>query len=350
MNDLLAHLKMTSPVILVTGSYPPEVCGVGDYVQKLSESLEAKRHRVKIFHKSGWSIRYLVRYLKEIKENCPQIIHFQYPTEGYGYSFLPMLLMLFLPGERIIITIHEYSSRTFKARVFTFFMILMARVVIVTNEEEKIFIKQNFLLRRKDIEVINIGSNILASTESDKPFMNRQVDIAYFGHIRPIKGLEGFLDCIEKIRMAAGASINVCIIGQTIPKYQSYFEGIKMRAEKLGISFILNGSQNDTAVNLSNCKIVYLPFIDGVSARRGSLAAAAMNGCVVISTFSRSGLVNDFFEKYCYLVRDNNEAVILTRTLLNGDSLPRRASELATFFSWGSIADRHIEIYDKLLN
>jgi glycosyltransferase involved in cell wall biosynthesis len=328
-------------ILLVTGSYPADICGVGDYSKKLLESLNKESNIVELFYKKKWGIIYLFSYINEIKSKKANLVHFQYPTEGYGYSFLPLLLMIFLPKQKLIITIHELSNRTFKAKIFTLLMILFNNRIIVTNEMEYNFLKRIPVLKRKQIFVINIGSNIPASTNSLKNFSERKFDLAYFGHIRPIKGLESFISVSKSL----DASKKCVVIGQNLNKYQSYLEELQVKSSN--VSYILNGSVSETAENLSDCKIVYLPFPDGVSSRRGSLIAAALNGCIIVTTYSKDKLTNEFFSQYCYLVNNELEAVQLILELLSNKAFisTKETSKLMRMFSWEEIAKRHFEVY-----
>ena len=328
-------------ILLVTGSYPPDVCGVGDYSKKLLESLNKESDIVELFYKKKWGVINLFSYIKEIKSKKADLIHFQYPTEGYGYSILPLLLMLFLPKKKRIITIHELSNRTLKAKIFTLLLLFLNNNIIVTNEVENNYIKKIPILKRKKTFVINIGSNIPASTNSFKNFSERKFDLAYFGHIRPVKGLESFISVSKSL----DASKKCVVIGQNLNKYQSYLEELQVKSGN--VSYILNGLVSETAENLSDCKIVYLPFPDGVSSRRGSLMAAALNGCIIITTYSKDIVTNDFFSKYCYLVNNEFEAKKIIEQLLSKIEFvsAKDSSVLMDMFSWDEIAKKHFKEY-----
>jgi glycosyltransferase involved in cell wall biosynthesis len=333
-------MKNIKKILFVTASYPPDVCGVGDYSERLLNALNKEANLFELFYKTNWSVGNLFSYLKEIKSKKVDLIHIQYPTEGYGYSFLPLLLMAFLPKKKIIVTIHELSNRTFKARVFTMLLLFFSNKIIVTNEIEYGYLKKLPILNRKETFIINIGSNIPKSNKVFRSFSERKIDLAYFGHIRPIKGLESFITIANKF----SDTKRCAIIGQNLSKYQSYLGDLQIQSDK--IDYILNGSALQTADNLSECKIVYLPFPDGVSSRRGSLMAAALNGCVIVTTYSDDKITNDFFEKYCYLVNNEDKAEKIIEQLLDGDDcIDKNVSKLMDLFSWEEIAKKHFEVY-----
>lgn len=336
-------MKNIKKILIVTGSYPPDVCGVGDYSERLFHALNRKSNIFELFCKADWRLKNLVPYLKEIKSKKADLIHFQYPTEGYGYSFLPLLLMLFLPKEKMIVTVHELSNRTFKARLFTMTLLFFCDKIIVTNESEYAFLKKIPILNRKETFVINIGSNIPSSNTSGKVLSERKIDLAYFGHIRPQKGLESFIFVANQF-----CSTKKCtIIGQDLSKYQSYLKELRSKSDA-NIKYILDGSVSETADNLSDCKIVYLPFPDGVSSRRGSLMAAALNGCVIVTRYSLDKATNDFFKQYCYLVNNETEAKnVIQKLMNNGSCIDKDVSQLMALFSWEEIAKKHFDLYSK---
>jgi glycosyltransferase involved in cell wall biosynthesis len=327
-------------ILFVTGSYPPDVCGVGDYSERLFNVLNKGANLFELFYKTNWSVSNLFSYLKEIKSKKADLIHFQYPTEGYGYSFLPLLLLLFLPKKKLIVTIHELSNRTFKAQVFTMLLLFFSNKIIVTNEIEYQYLKKLPILNRKETFIINIGSNIPKSNNVFRSFSERKIDLAYFGHIRPIKGLESFITVANKFSNTKKCAI----IGQNLSKYHSYLAELQTKSDNT--NYILNEAVSETADNLSECKIMYLPFPDGVSSRRGSLMAASLNGCVIVTTYSDDKVTNDFFEKYCYLVNNEDEAKKIIELLLNrGDCVDKDVSKLMDLFSWEEIAKKHFEVY-----
>jgi glycosyltransferase involved in cell wall biosynthesis len=333
-------MKNINKILFVTGSYPPDVCGVGDYSERLFNELKTKFNFFELFYKANWSLNKLFPYLREIKSKNADLIHFQYPTEGYGYSFLPLLLMLFLPKKKLIVTVHELSNRTFKARLFTMILLFFSNKIIVTNEIEYAFLKKTPILKGKQIFIINIGSNIPRSKYGGRILAERKIDLAYFGHIRPIKGLESFVTVANKF-----SSTKKCvIIGQNLSQYQPYLKKLQTKSEN--IDYILNGAAPETADMLCECKIIYLPFPDGVSSRRGSLMAASLNGCVIVTTYSSDKLTNDIFEKYCYLVNSEDEAKSVIERLLNqGDFLDKEVTKLMNLFSWEEISRKHFDVY-----
>lgn len=332
-------------ILLVTGSYPPKHCGVGDYTYKLFEYLnKTDKFNLELFYRSDWSFKYYLKYLRELLSTKSDLYHFQYPTEGYGYSLLPLLLIVSLIRKKTIVTIHEISSRNKLAYIYTQLIIFFSNKIIVSNRLEEKHARR-FVFYNKKILVIPISSNIQESKLSSTIFQDRETDLAYFGHIRPLKGIESFLHSISHFNK----KIKIKLVGQVLEKYVDFFDKINIEAHELHVEMVLNKEENEVADILSQVKIVYLPFPDGISNRRGTLLASIQNGCVVVSTKSTIQDFNDFFEKYCYLVDTNQEAILIIERLLKGEIMPKEPKDIKYVFSWENVVDEHLKVYYNLV-
>lgn len=333
---------------MITGSFPPDVCGVGDYTHLLQKEIGKSGNDIAIFYKKNWSISNFFTYLKQLISIRADFNHLQYPTEGYGYSFLPLLLFAFLPRKSRIITIHEFSNRTKKAKLFTAALLYLFPQIICTNHEEYSYIKKYRFLRNKVVKIINIGSNIGPAQNLSKSLSERKFDIGYFGHIRPEKGIEDFIDTIK--RLSTLISIKCCIVGQVLARYEAYFDGLQKKCEGLPIEFILNKESDEVSNILSQIRICYLPFPDGISSRRGSMLAAAMANCIIVSRKSTVREVNDFFEPYAYLLDDVFHAADVIYSILKGAAVAKLDTAiLGAKFDWNQIIKEHLAFYDEVI-
>lgn len=122
----------TLKVLLISGSFPPLKCGVGEYsyhlVKTLATDLDVKLgvlssadydETVKkelvnvslIKNPFGWRVRDSLRILKSIANFAPDIVHLQYPTTEYRGllgRYLPLLLKL--RGIKVVQTWHEHYT------------------------------------------------------------------------------------------------------------------------------------------------------------------------------------------------------------------------------------------------
>ena len=73
-------------MLIITGTYPPRKCGVGDYCQNPLSTQQAKDWN--LYTDNNWSISTFFQKIKSIRNTNSKIINIQYPTVGYGKSLL----------------------------------------------------------------------------------------------------------------------------------------------------------------------------------------------------------------------------------------------------------------------
>ena len=75
-------------MILVTGTYPPEQCGVADYSHCLINSEEGKKTDWKVVYTKDVSFKGLINAIKTIKSINDNSVNIQYPSRGYAATIL----------------------------------------------------------------------------------------------------------------------------------------------------------------------------------------------------------------------------------------------------------------------
>ncbi|MGA9390861.1 MAG: glycosyltransferase, partial [Candidatus Sulfotelmatobacter sp.] len=122
-------------ILLISGSMPPMMCGVGDYTASLAKALGRRKDTsvavltdraatpmpsdfgFEVFPiANGWRMGDAVRIAKLVRHWHPDVVHVQYPTQGYGSRYLPWLLPTLFRVMRmpIVQTWHEYHMETVK--------------------------------------------------------------------------------------------------------------------------------------------------------------------------------------------------------------------------------------------
>lgn len=331
---------------MITGSFPPDVCGVGDYTFCLTNSLKTKGIKIEIITNQSWRIANSGRICNNIKKVRPDIIHVQYPTIGYGSGLAPQALSLRFP---CIVTLHEISLAHLLRRISLFPFSIRTKHIIFTSSFER-----NYALRyapwiKSFSSVIPIGSNI--SVGSNNLAKSNLKEIVYFGLIRPNKGLE---DVITLASLLKNNSLNLVIriIGSTDKKCLDYLEKLKADSVDLPVIWELGLPMENIAELLSESVIGYVPYPDGASERRGSLLALLANGVATITTrgsqtpLSLTGVVE--------FIKSPEEALRSILKLLTDQKslqdLITKGREYAANFAWDSIASKHIEIYKQMLS
>lgn len=265
---------------MVTGAYPPDVCGVGDYTGRLMAAAPASWQP---FVERDWSPRAAPGILRRLLRLRPRDVVVQYPTQGYGWSLVPHLLVVagwLTRRYRPVLALHEFTSLSGKAQLALALASHAAAQVIFTTAAERDRARAHRLFSsRVPTAVIGILSNIPVAAHPPA-FGARGIDIAYFGHIRPNKGLEAFLDVMTGLR-AADPAVRIAVIGEVPGGYEAFGDMAAARCREIGATMTTGLDDAQAGAALADVRILYLPFPDGVSARRGSVLAGLGNGAVV---------------------------------------------------------------------
>jgi len=297
---------MKEKILIVTSVYPPQICGVADYVYKMMHSKEGKC--LELFHTPDWSLQSLFEKIKQIRNSKAQVINLQYPSAAYGYGIVPHLICIYfsLFSKKIFsVTIHEYSQMGWKGRLSNILFLIFA------NQFELDYaIHINPYIKKKS-KIIKIYTNIKASNDI-LAIPERKYDVGYFGLIRDNKGLEEFIDVIGELKRYDPKLI-VYVMGQTQAQLSIHQREILNKLEEIDVILLLNKDENEVASILANTKIAYLPFPDGVSERRGSFLAVVQNRCIVVTTKGPFTIASH--DKICIYTNKENAKDTILKTL-----------------------------------
>lgn len=267
-------------LVMITGAYPPDICGVGDYTDRLMAAAPVSWLP---FVERDWSWRAVPGILRRLLRLGARDIVIQYPTQGYGWSLVPHLLVFvgwFTRRYRPVLALHEFMSLSRKSQLALALTSHAASRMIFTTEVERDRARAHLLFSsRVPTAVIGILSNI-PQTPQPAAFGMRTIDVAYFGHIRPNKGLEVFLNVIAGLREADPA-MRIAVIGEVPLGYEAFGEMVTARCGEIGGTMMTGLDDIEAGSALADVRLLYLPFPDGVSARRGSVLAGLGNGAIV---------------------------------------------------------------------
>ena len=128
-------------MIIITGSYFPDICGVGDFVTKLVKNSNFKHIKV---------TNYLEFFNMAKSTYFNNNILLEYPTQGYGWSLLPHFFTLFrwLTFKPIVVHLHEFKYQSLKNRLASYIFLFFSSKLIVTNKEEFLFLHKYFKKKR----------------------------------------------------------------------------------------------------------------------------------------------------------------------------------------------------------
>lgn len=271
-------------IIVMSGVYPPAICGVGDYASKLLQAPVAKSW--KPFTTSDWRLWRFPRIFGALSALNPSFVFVQYPTHGYGWSIAPHLLLI---GGKVLrrfkgaLVLHEFSQLSWRAQLCLAVTSHFCAHILFTSHFEQERARASFLFsRRVRSSAIGIRSNIPVAP-GDLSFEARPEEIGYFGHIWPRKGLETFLDVVAELKLHR-PQLRAYVMGQCPAGHEQFLDMVRARCAAAGIELILDLPDAAVAERLAETKILYLPFPDGISERRGSALAGMANGALIATT------------------------------------------------------------------
>lgn len=359
-------------VLLVTGSYPPMRCGVGDYTERLARAL-ADHCGIELQVLTSWSPRsdgdppWVCRVmtswkldgvghlLNTVKAFQPDIIHVQYPTQGYRVATAPGLLLLaarLRSAIPVIATWHEYPPLSFTRGLLCMqAFAALARGIIVVRPEYRVRGLLAMLVSKAPIRFIPNASVIpkVSLSESERTALRaslncggRQV-VSFFGFSYPHKGAD------QLFEFADPDHHHLVFIGDLLPD-DSYHQSLlrlaasnRWRGHTTVTGFVDPGT---AARLLAASDAAVFPFTEGGGDWNSSLHAAMIQGTFVMTTStSVHGYVperNIYYAQPCNL--DDLRAALRQYA---GTRLPEGQGESDD--PWKKIAAEHVELYNAVL-
>ena len=360
-------------VLLVTGSYPPMRCGIGDYSLRLAEALVASGVKVgvltsvldeKIQETKGvevfsvikaWRLKELPMAIKIIRSWAADIVHIQHPTQGYSDGFLPWVLPLvsFLMKKKVVQTWHEAYCRSKVFKLFLKSVVPSSLIFVRSNYRDCLHPALRWSLWGKKTEYIPSASCIpcvrlddLRRMELKKHYLKDQKRlIVFFGFIYPHKGVELLFE------IADPTLDQIIIAGVIDRKEKDYLARINELASspswkgKVTITDFLPAQ--DIADLLAITDAVVLPFRTGGGDWNTSIHAAVLNGVFVVTT---SSIRKGYDEKRNIYFAKINDIKQMRSALSTYAGRRRKYDPDIDKDEWLSVADMHRALYERILS
>lgn len=356
--------------LFITTSFPPLVCGVGDYTYNLVQEFVKNGHQVTVVCKKKpgiktdydnicvcpiikrWNLFAIRPIIRLIKERHIDLVSLQYVPHGYHIKGLPFSLIALLYAIRkynvkIFTFCHElfvgWEKGNLKRNILSFFMRNITKCIILQSDfvatSIKVYQQQvNDLIRyKKLIGLISIGSNIPeVSVDAESLYSLRtkiattdECIVSFWGFRRINEILPVLLDSCNVL------NIKLMSIGNSSPNMPE-----DNRIYKTGILPL-----NEIVSYLRISDILILPedFFSGCSFKSGTLVAALKNGVTVLTNKGRmtdETLVDGF--NIVYTDFNDNRVFLNSLTWLvkhpeERERIGGNAKHLLSHISWESI-------------
>ena len=374
-------------VTLVTGVFPPQRCGIGDYTDCLATHLTKLGIEVHVItsrclaeHKCDfhvhrivgrWNSIGLARLVAALARIRQDVVHIQFPSVAYRRTAaLPLLpLMLRAAGCRVVLTLHEYVVSKRISRLRQLMMASAAHRIITTNPEDQALLTRILFWKRHHIHRICIGANIepdeAAITRFNRESRRRSFGatgdshvICFFGNIHPAKGIEDLIEAFD-IVCKSMPNTKLVIIGSCDPGNTLFSSFIRRKIIDSGLADRVYVSgfvpKQEVSELLLASDLCVLPFRDGISLRRGSFLAAVKHGLPVVTTAPRSSPPENLVDGQNVVLVSPGDvqklADSITSLLKSPETYIRMKQNALAFgrqFSWPEIAKRTLEVYRSL--
>jgi len=395
-------------VLFVTGEYPAMQGGVGDYTRQLSQALGARRVDVHvltdanaggdhlrrpsgayeptvhpIIDQGGWALwGFALRLCRELR---PDVAHIQYQSAAYGLhgavNYLPWRLKILPNRPRLVTTFHDLRFPYLfpKAGPLRWRAVLAlakgSDASVITNPIDWLRLARAGLSNH--MFPIPIGSNIYCQPPKGYDRTRQRAQwgagpdtwlLAYFGFMNAGKGGEALIRALADLAQA-GKPVRLLMVGGQVgasdPTNQAYLARIEQLIDELGVRERVQWtgftSNDQVSANLLAADCAVLPYREGASLRHGSLMAALAHGLPIVSTRPPDDVreVAGLFPvlhnaKSALLVSPDDPAGLaeaVTKLMNDGAlraQLAGAAKDLSRQFEWDAIAERHVELYQRL--
>jgi glycosyltransferase involved in cell wall biosynthesis len=350
-------------------------CGVGDYTRLLVESLselasvqvavltsveaaaaDTSRAFAVFAAVRTWTLRGLPAMLRVAREWRPDVIHVQFPTQGYGATFFPWFLPLIyrLCGYRVVQTWHENYTRIGPRVILPFIAKAAAPgglVVVRPNYTGNTMRAWRWAFRNKVVRFIPNASVIPEIRLSDveahelRSGIHAGIDsiVVYFGFSHPAKRVELLFEIADPSRH------RLVIIGEILdgdPYHDRIRQLARSDAWRNKVEFTGFLEATAAARLIAAADAVVLPFKDGGGEWNTSIHSAQAQRTFVLTT-SRERRGFDANENTYYAVPDDvaemKSALLCHIGHKRGHDLGGRVA------TWAGIANAHVDLYNLVI-
>ncbi len=325
-----------------------------------------------------WDLSSWSRITELLRCVSPHILNIQYQTAAYqmrpAINLLPWRLRFLDERPKVVTTFHDLKlpylfPKAGPARHWvTKALIRGSEANIATNVEDRM---QASAYGARNLSLIPIGSNIdpQAPLGYDRERWrerwgvgSEQTLLSYFGFLNESKGGETLFRALAQL-VDSGQKVKLLMIGGRVgssdPSNVDYLRRMEALINELDLTASISWTDyvdaQEVSANFWASDICVLPYRDGVSFRRGTLMAALAHGLPIISTYPQVEIDEIVEGENMVLVPPDDVQTLVNKVVKLSvlPSLRRRlaqgAAKLSRLFSWGSIAERTIEVYEEVL-
>jgi glycosyltransferase involved in cell wall biosynthesis len=358
-------------ILLISGSLPPMKCGVGDYTAQLAKAISRCENmsvavltdiaatpipsdfEFEVFPLArSWRMLDIAPIARVVRRWHPDVVHIQYPTQGYGRKLLPWLLPSFfrMANVPVVQTWHEYHPERMGRRNILNAVLGGGLVAVRPHYKGMMSATYRWLIRRKQFRFIPGASAIprVQLSDGERSVLRSRFTlpssslIVFFGFAHPAKRIELLFEIADP---AQHSLVLICDLNSTDTYQQKILDLINREpwAGRVTVTgFLLSA---EVGRILAAADAVVLPFQDGGGLWNTSIRAATAQGTFVLTT-SRERHGYDSSENAYYAQLDDvHEMRSALKTFIGCRS---RTPGKDPAREWDSIAAAHISLFKAM--
>ncbi len=364
-------------VVMVSGSAPPVIDGVGQHAAVLLEHLAAARpawrwthlaRRFRWFHlpfgrrgavhvvrpARGWTPAGTDAAVRALRALRPDLVHIQDQVHSF-YETDAAVRLAEAANCPVVATLHEFHTELPSVR----HTIALARRAdgLIANDRRTFDRCREATGKAPDL----LGWSPANVPPADPAWGVRVIPgrLVTFGLINALKQLDVVAEAVERV-VAARPDVTWRITGPFAPESNPLHAELARRLAHHAIAFTggtSGGAGSDRRLRtwLAQAAVMLLPYADGAAMRRTSLTAAWAFGLPVITTPPTAEEPAIVDGENCVLVApgDLEGWARAIERVLDDDALAERLRQgslrAARQFGWEPLATRILALYDRLL-
>jgi glycosyltransferase involved in cell wall biosynthesis len=379
----------------VTGEYPPMQGGVGAFTREVARAMADAGHEVHVFTRAeckdssepginvegGVEGRWRWRTLRQVDDWIKQIqasdikldaINIQFQTAAYDMHPAIHWLPSRIKDIPVVVTFHDLRVPYLFPKAGSLRESVVKKIardadaVIATDRADESTLRDRWAI--PEVCWIPIGSNVTAALpagfdrEQQRAGIGVGPDdllISYFGFLNESKGGLVLVEALARL-VEQGIPAHLVMIGgragSSDPTNLRYGERFDALVDQHGLENRIHwtGFVDDEGVSAHfyASDLTALPYLDGVSLRRGTLMAALAHGRAIVTTHPQTRAPE--LDGVVETVEANDpdglaEAIVrVWRDAERRRTLEQAAAQAAQHFTWTRIAERTIEFFESI--
>ncbi len=381
-----AGVRPTRRVLLVTGEYPPRIGGVGDHVVRLAAALEGRGVACHVatetrlvdepaarVHAVGsrYPLQALLGTLRIARRVRPDVVHLHFQAGAFARPgelvILTRLLRTLAHASRQAVTFHDLLQPYLFPKAGS----LRGRIVrsLARSADSAIYVDEMDRRRagawgsgERNSFWIPAGPTIEPPADVGDRLAAREAlglrgedfIVGFFGFRQHNKGIGVLADALRRPELIGPRTL-LALIGAAAPPTGARRAETPVPQQTFdGVRLVDSGAQAPAVISrwLMACDVIALPFLDGLSARRGSYMNAVAHGVPVVTTRPPvAEAVAVGADETMFVPPDNAAALAVALAEIRDDPARRRelalgSEAVAARHTWSEIARRTLAAYD----